>query len=49
MNDRDQVVGDKCENKNGKHLKRVMDELNLQILNCVWESMKGDTWFSGNS
>ena len=28
---------DKCENKNGKLLKSVMDEINLQILNCVWD------------
>ena len=34
---------DKCENKNGKLLKSVMDEINLQILNCVWDSMKGAT------
>ena len=40
---------DKCENKNGKLLKSVMDEINLQILNCVWDSMKGATWFSENS
>ena len=26
-----------------------MDEMNLQILNCIWESMKGATWFSENS
>ena len=26
---------DKCVNKNGKLLKSVMDEINLQILNCV--------------
>ena len=37
---------DKWENKNGKFLKRVVDEMNLQILNWVWESMKGATWFS---
>ena len=40
---------DKCEKKNGNLLKSVMDEINLQILNCVWDSMKGDTWFSENS
>ena len=40
---------EKCENKNGKLLKSVMDEINLQILNCVWDSMKGATWFSENS
>ena len=26
-----------------------MDHINLQILNCIWESMKGDTWFPENS
>ena len=40
---------DKCENKNGKLRKSVMDEINLQILNCVWDSIKGATWFSENS
>ena len=40
---------DKCENKNGKLLRSVMDEINSQILNCVWDSMKGATWFSENS
>ena len=40
---------DICENKNGKLLKSVMDEINLQILNSVWDSMKGATWFSENS
>ena len=39
----------KCENKNGKLLKSVIDEINLQILNYVWDSMKGATWFSENS
>ena len=33
---------DKYENNNGKLLKSVMDEINLQILNCVWDSMKYD-------
>ena len=39
---------DKCENKNGKLLKIVKDEINLQTLYCVWDSMKGATWFSEN-
>ena len=39
---------DKCENNNGKLLKNMVNE-NLQIMNCVWESMKGPTWFSENS
>ena len=30
---------DKCENNNGKLMKSVMDEINLQILNCVWISI----------
>ena len=34
---------DKCENKNGKLLKNMV---NLQIMNCVWERMNGPTWFS---
>ena len=40
---------DKCANKNGKLLKSMVDAMNLQILNCIWESMKGATWFSDNS
>ena len=40
---------DKCENKNGKFMKRVMDAMNLQLLNCVWESKNGATWFSEKS
>ena len=40
---------DKCENKNGKLLKSVMDEINLRISNWVWDSMKVATWFSENS
>ena len=34
---------------NGKRMKRVMDEINLEILNCVWDSMNGATWFSEKS
>ena len=40
---------DKCENKNGKLLKNMVNETNLQIMNCVWEHMSGPTWFSENS
>ena len=40
---------DKCENKNGKLLKNMVNETNLQIMNCVWERMSGPTWFSENS
>ena len=32
---------DKCENKNGKLLKSMVDDMN-----CISESMKGATWFS---
>ena len=34
---------DKCENMNGKLLNSVMEEINLQILDCVWYSMKDFT------
>ena len=40
---------DKCENNNGKLLKNMVNEMNLQIMNCVWEHMNGPTWFSENS
>ena len=40
---------DKCENNNGKLLKNMVNEMNLQIMNCVWERMNGPTWFSENS
>ena len=40
---------DKCANKNGKLLKNMVNETNLQIMNCVWERMNGPTWFSENS
>ena len=40
---------DKCENSNGKLLKNMVNEINLQIMNCVWERMNGPTWFSENS
>ena len=33
-------VFDKCENKNEKLLKNMVDDMSLQILNCIWESMK---------
>ena len=40
---------DKWENKKEKILKSMVDDMNLQFLNCIWESMKGTTWFSENS
>ena len=40
---------DKCENKNGKLLKNMVNEMNLQIMNCVWERLTGPIWFSENS
>ena len=40
---------DKCENKNGKLLKNMVNKMNLQIMNCVWECMNGPIWFSENS
>ena len=40
---------DKCENNNVKLLKNMVNEMNLQIMKCVWERMNGPTWFSENS
>ena len=40
---------DKCENKNGKLVKYMVNQMNLQIMNCVWERMNAPTWFSDNS
>ena len=40
---------DKCENKNNKLLKNMVNEMNLQIMNCAWEHMNGPTWFTENS
>ena len=40
---------DKCKNSNGKLLNNMVNEMNLQIMNCVWERMNGPTWFSENS
>ena len=37
------------ENNNGKLLKNMVNDMNLQILNCIWERMNGPTWFSENS
>ena len=31
------------------NLKNMVNETNLQIMNCVWERMSGPTWFSENS
>ena len=39
----------KCENKNGKLLKNMENEMNWQIMNCVWERMNGPTWILENS
>ena len=39
----------KCVNNNGKLFKNMVNEMNLQIMNCVWEHMNGPTWFSDNS
>ena len=40
---------DKCDNNNGKLLKNMVNEMNLKIMNCVWERMNGYIWFSENS
>ena len=40
---------DKGENKNGKLLKSMVDDMSLQILYCIMESLKGATRCSENS
>ena len=39
----------KCENNNGIFLKNMVNEMILQIMNCVWERMNEPTWFSEKS
>ena len=35
---------DGCENENGRRMKENMNEIGLQILNCVWDGMIEATW-----
>ena len=33
---------DGCENENGRRMKESMNDLGIQILNCVWDGLSGD-------
>ena len=35
---------DDCENENGRRMKENMNEIGLQILNCVWDGLNEATW-----
>ena len=36
---------DGCENKIGRRMKESMNEMGLQILNCVWDGLNEATWY----
>ena len=35
---------DGCENENGRRMKENMNEIGLQLLNCVWDGLNETTW-----
>ena len=35
---------DDYENENGRRMKKIMNEMWLQILNCVWDGLNVVTW-----
>ena len=37
---------DGCENENGRRMKENMNEIGLQILNCVWDGLNEATWYT---
>ena len=37
---------DGCENENGWRMKESMNEMGLQILNCVWDGLNEATWYT---
>ena len=37
---------DSCENENGRRMKGNMNEIGLQILNCVWDGFNEATWYT---
>ena len=37
---------DGCENENGRRMKESMNEIRLQILNCVWDGLNESTWYT---
>ena len=36
---------DGCENENGQRMKENMNEIELQILYCVWDGLNEATWY----
>ena len=39
-------MGTGCENENGRGVKENMNEIGLQILNCVWDGLNEATWYT---
>ena len=37
---------DGCENENGQGMKENINEIGLQILNCVWNGLNEATWYT---
>ena len=37
---------DGCENENGWRMKENMNEIWIQILNCVWDALNEATWYT---
>ena len=37
---------DGCETENGRRMKENMNEIGLQILNCVWDGLNEATWYT---
>ena len=37
---------DGCENENGCRMKESINEMGVQILNCVWDGLNEATWYT---
>ena len=37
---------DGCENEYGWRMKENMNEIGLQILNCIWDGLNEATWYT---
>ena len=37
---------DGCATENGRRMKENMNEIGLQILNCVWDGLNEATWYT---
>ena len=37
---------DGYENENGRRMKENINEIGLQILNCVWDGLNEATWYT---